>query len=416
MGEKSESKLNYSELLFIEWILDQGSAVSKEQIKESQKNKRVDLKDLLNRGLISVSNKPSHTQYKVTEKGEAMYRTASEGLSKTIAPIRDYVADINHRIMQPVLDSIDTVPLWNNSAYQALMKENVKSYEILASNVTQGMREALAPLLETRRQFDQSFSFPTDAYRSLLKNIQLPTVDISGIFESLFKGWYFALKERGIEGCITIVGTEGVPLIGACLPDISKLLADAHTQEEREKILYDYEESILDFCSAIARKNPGSDGVLLSKAVELYCFREYIAAQAVAGVMMDPLVERHASLLVDKDHEFLIDNRSAKAFITLSEDRWNENNKYPQTVEERFLEQSVVSALLFALFMSTHKFYKFGQSPTPQVFNRHATVHSGDETHFTRMNALKGIMAVSSALWGFEQPVASEMEKEIKCT
>lgn len=414
MGGGNREGINLRELIILERFIKNNCAPLNDE--EDDYKTQEYIISLVDKGYLQQSSAASGAEYQVTDYGKQEYENFVEKSKDLVSLASD-----------ALFDSVEVVNSYRRSAaivYSNLIKnlqpqiaeigKIANQYGGLSQKYAQQISDSLAPVSDIVARSMQNVGFDADVYKSLMQNIRSSVIDVSKSLRTQLRGWEEAISDIEFDDVITLIATEGIPLIGACPPKISSRIVKASSQHERERIIIQSDVQILEFCSQLAHLSGGEDGKFLSKAIEMYQKGEYIPSQAVAAIALDPLFHRHAELLVKNDSEMFRGLKAAKRYISVSEDRWNSaKDPYPQKVQERFEDRSLTTALILALFMSTHKFYDFGESSVPSVFNRHATVHSGNIKHFTQINALKGIMSVSCALWGFHKYYASYIEESM---
>lgn len=414
MNTGNREGINLRELIVLEKFIKNNCASLNE--KEDDYKTQEYIISLVNKGCLQQSSAASGAKYQVTDYGRQEYENfvekAKDLVSLTSDALFDSVEVVNNYRRSTAIVYSNLIK--NLQPHIAELGKIANQYGGLSQIYARQISDSLAPVSDIVARSMQNVGFDADVYKSLIQNIRLSAIDISKSLRTQLRGWEDAISDIEFDDIITLIATEGIPLIGACPPKISSQIVKASSQHERERIIIQSDVRILEFCSQVAHLSGGEDGIFLSKSIEMYQKGEYISSQAVTAIALDPLFHRHAELLVKNDSEMFRGLKAAKRYISVSEDRWNSaKDPYPQKVQERFEDRSLATALILALFMSTHKFYDFAESSVPSVFNRHATVHSGNTKHFTQINALKGIMSVSCALWGFHKYHASYIEESM---
>lgn len=415
MGSEKECKLNLHEMaLLIRFIEGSYTSVSKES-DEYRKQKDIII-SLVEKGCLQAVSATSGAEYRVTDYGNKEYKKCRDeirnaiilpmktwgGIERIINSSQQSAASISSNLMKKLRPQINRI------------NKIVDRYENLNQLYAQQIYNSLAPVRDAVAKSVRNIAFDADAYQELIQNIELSAINISKYLRLQLRGWDEAIFSMGFDKSMTLMATEGIPIIGACSPKISSQLVKATSWSEREELIIQFDTQILSFCEAIAQESGGSDEKFLSKSIEMYRQGEYVSAQAIAAIAIDPLLHRHAELLVESNPEVFESRIIAKRYILGKQNRRSPGKDfYSQSIQECFEDRSLTTALIFALFMSTHKQYRFDKSAVPTVFNRHAIVHSGDINHFTRVNALKGIMSVSCALWGFYKPHSSQVEENM---
>lgn len=228
-----------------------------------------------------------------------------------------------------------------------------------------------------------------------------------------YKGWAEPLWGESLGRLSLLIAEEGIPLMGACPPELVTQLLAVENVEQREQILLEHDQEILELCQAvISQCSAGQEQLLAQEAIESYRAELYRSAQALNACLLDPLCNDYIRRLGAGHLEELYGEEFPEGKLPID---WylkkkqvdsDKQVRFPVEIQNRFYKESVVNQLIFPLFLNT--LHSFGNNtPPPRIFNRHATAHRGLENHFTPINSLRSIMTVTAAIWG-KNPVDYE--------
>lgn len=183
-----------------------------------------------------------------------------------------------------------------------------------------------------------------------------------------------------------VVITDGIPLYGVPRARIAEALIKADSSEERWDLLGRHWESITSDCRDLLMEHQDSER-----------FSNYIYfAVAAAAALAKGHPEAAQALTAT-----VLDNLKPWAAQVAAE--FTEKSLWPTTEHispTAFEELPVRMHLTFGpLWQALKQFWSHRGDPIPQEFSRHATVHTLDRGQFTTVNAVQGLMVVTSLLY-----------------
>ncbi|MCD9587779.1 hypothetical protein [Streptomyces sp. 8ZJF_21] len=222
------------------------------------------------------------------------------------------------------------------------------------------------------------------------------------IFESIrdFQSRIFpenwdGVSRPGIDEFESLLIDEGIALMWVPGPKVIQALLDASTTTERRHIISRRWKGIVIDCETVL-SDVTHPNLQDSKKFGLDCVRALqeghtAPAQALAGNLLDSVLRSN------------FDN-AARLEVT-------RNNFKKNGVRFNLNDYKIRAAFTFAPVWCAHAKYKTEDGdPIPRAFGRHPTTHAVSRAQYSRINAVMGLMLVTSVIKFFD----TEMEWPIK--
>lgn len=245
-------------------------------------------------------------------------------------------------------------------------------------------------------------SFSSQFYNEILKSLKGLPNWLSDIDE--YWGWIDPLWAIDDLGVLTeMIADEGIPLIGASKPELITNLLYAEDFNQREEILIENSQNILEFCILVIEKC-ASDGEkeFMRETFESYQSEHYRSVQTLSACLLETLyleyINRVSPDEINKKYRNSDNNGELNKKWYLSRKSIEKDVIHPKEISQRFKQETVANQLLYPLFLSTMN--SFGNQEVPRRYNRHATVHRALEVNYNEANSLIAIMTNTALIWG----------------
>ncbi|MFC8202234.1 hypothetical protein ACFUTV_43685 [Streptomyces sp. NPDC057298] len=296
----------------------------------------------------------------VDQPGEDPQLPASDpfGLARAFQPLTDYYRTTMAEALRPLAETV----IATRGIGEAIGKQLAE-----AAGVNAMLGETFAPLHEHFREY------------------------WAGVFEGLG-----SLKERiyppnlhdatpTVDEFELLLLEEGIPLMWVPGPKVVRALLDAPDAVGRRQTIGRRWKGIVNDCEAViedvdhpdlqASRNFAFD------CVAALCDGHNNPAQALAANLLDSLMRAHFD---EPDRKKLTFNKKGRAKFDLDD--------YDMRV-----------ALTFAPVWYAHaEFWPKNGDPIPRVFGRHPSAHGVSRSQYSRINAVYGLMLVTSVLKFFD--------------
>jgi len=235
-----------------------------------------------------------------------------------------------------------------------------------AADIGAMLRERIDPLVRLREYWRDAFS----AFESLKERIYPP--NLRGVRPSVKEFEQLLLE-------------EGIPLMWVPGPKVVQALLDAPDVAARRQIIGRRWRGIVSDCESVIT-SVGHADLQEARGFASDCVAALRAghnnpAQALAANLLDSLMRAHLS---SSDRANLTSNKKGRAKFDL--------NDYGARV-----------ALTFAPVWYAHaEYWPKNGDPIPRVFGRHPSTHGVSQAQYSRINAVYGLMLVTSVLKFFD--------------
>lgn len=183
---------------------------------------------------------------------------------------------------------------------------------------------------------------------------------------------------------VDFVEAEGIPLAYVPRADIGGALVAGSTREDREQVLTERREHIVEDCRRALADLASSDVddlvTLASRAVDALADGHHEAAQALAATVLDSTISR------------MIPEGGTRKPLTRSKPG---TSAPPEVAEIRRLIDLMV---WYPVYNSHGEFWPGHGDPIPTVYSRHATVHAAGAVQYRTANAVQAVLVVTSLL------------------
>ena len=296
----------------------------------------------------------------VEEPGEGSEPRQADpfGLARALQPLTDAYRTTMAEMLKPLADTI----IATSGISEAIGKQLAE-----AAGVNVILRETFEPLHEYFRQH------------------------WAGVFEGLG-----SLKERiyppnlhdatpSVDEFELLLLEEGIPLMWVPGPKVVRALLDAPDAVERRRIIGRRWKGIINDCEAVI-EDVDHPGLQESRSFALDCVAALRdghnnAAQALAANLLDSLMRTHFD---EPARKKLTANNKKQAKFDLN-------------------DYTIRVALTFAPVWYAHaEYWPKNGDPIPRVFGRHPSAHGVSRTQYSRVNAVYGLMLVTSVLKFFD--------------
>lgn len=260
-------------------------------------------------------------------------------------------------------------------------------------------------LNSTLSSIDFGVRFPSlssQDYNEILKSLKGLPNWLSDIDE--YWGWIDPLRTIDDLGVLTeMIADEGIPLIGASEPELITNLLSAEDFNQREEILIQNSQNILEFCLLVTEKC-ASDGEkeFMREEFESYESGHHRSIQTLSACLLETLYHEYINRVspdeINKKYRNSDNNGPLNKKWYLSRKSIEGDVIHPKEISQRFKQETVANQLLYPLFLSTMN--SFGNQEVPERYNRHATVHRALEVNYNEANSLIAIMTNTALIWG----------------
>ncbi|MEV6952056.1 hypothetical protein [Streptomyces sp. NPDC051183] len=306
-------------------------------------------------------------------------------------------------------DSMDPLFKWRQnwamnafSPISKMLQESAAFRLNLTKNFPTIVPPLAAQVTQLQKQLQGMYTF-NSSLRTLIESVNRSYApQWERIFESIrdFQSRIFpenwdGVSRPGIDEFESLLIDEGIALMWVPGPKVVQALLDASTASERRRIISRRWKGIVTDCETVLN-NVTHPSLQDSKEFGLDCVRALqeghtAPAQALAGNLLD-------SVLRSK-----FDN-AARLEVT-------RNNFKKNGVRFNLEDYKIRAAFTFAPVWCAHAKYKTEDGdPIPRTFGRHPTTHAVSRAQYSRINAVMGLMLVTSVIKFFD----TEMEWPIK--
>ncbi|MEU2263912.1 hypothetical protein ABZ557_27390 [Streptomyces sp. NPDC019645] len=269
-------------------------------------------------------------------------------------------------------------------------------------NLTKNFPTIVPPLVaqvtQLQKQLQGMYTF-NSSLRTLIESVNRSYApQWERIFESIrdFQSRIFpenweGVSRPGIEGFESLLIDEGIALMWVPGPKAIQALLDAPTAADRRRIISRRWKGIVTDCETVL-SNVTHPRLQDSKNFGLDCVwalqeGHTAPAQALAGNLLDSVLRSN------------FDN-AARLEVT-------RNNFKKNGVRFNLDDYKIRAAFTFAPVWCAHAKYKTEDGdPIPRTFGRHPTTHAVSRAQYSRINAVMGLMLVTSVIKFFD----TEME------
>ncbi|MDN0193964.1 hypothetical protein [Streptomyces sp. S.PNR 29] len=272
----------------------------------------------------------------------------------------------------------------------------------LTKNIPTIVPPLAAQVTQLQKQLQGMYAF-NSSLRTLIESVNRSYApQWERIFESIrdFQSRIFpenweGVSRPGIAEFESLLIDEGIALMWVPGPKAIQALLDSSTAAERRRIISRRWKGIVTDCETVL-SDVTHPSLSDSKKFGLDCVRALqeghtAPAQALAGNLLDSVLRRN------------FDN-AARLEIT-------RNNFKKNGVRFNLDDYKIRAAFTFAPVWCAHAKYKTEDGdPIPRTFGRHPTTHAVSRAQYSRINAVMGLMLVTSVIKFFD----TEMEWPIK--
>jgi hypothetical protein len=273
-------------------------------------------------------------------------------------------------------------------------------------NLTKNFPTIVPPLAaqatQLQKQLQGMYTF-NSSLRTLIESVNRSYApQWERIFESIrdFQSRVFpenweGVSRPGIDEFESLLIDEGIALMWVPGPKAVQALLNASTAAERRRIISRRWRGIVTDCETVL-SNVTHPSLQDSKKFGLDCVRALqdghtAPAQALAGNLLDSVLRRN------------FDN-AARLEVT-------RNNFKRNGVRFNLDDYKIRAAFTFAPVWCAHAKYRTEDGdPIPRTFGRHPTTHAVSRAQYSRINAVMGLMLVTSVIKFFD----TEMERPIQ--
>ncbi|MFM9760814.1 hypothetical protein [Streptomyces scabiei] len=280
------------------------------------------------------------------------------GLARAFQPLTDYYRTMIAETLRPLAETVIST---------SRIGEAIGRQVAEAAGLNARLRETLEPLNEHFREYWRDFF---ETLGSLKERIYPPNLHDA---------------TPSVEEFEQLLLEEGVPLMWVPGPKIVRALLDAADAGERRRVIGRRWKGVINDCEAVI-DSVDHPGLQDSRNFAFDCvdaLRDGHSnpAQALAANLLDSLMHTHFK---KHDRVKLTSNRKGGAKFDL--------NDYQIRV-----------ALTFAPVWYAHaEYWPKNGDPIPRVFGRHPSAHGVSRTQYSRINAVYGLMLVTSVLKFFD--------------
>ncbi|WIK82900.1 hypothetical protein [Micrococcus lylae] len=263
----------------------------------------------------------------------------------------------------------------------------------LFADMSNGMAVALAGSLPSREAMNQ---VAAKALKMTVKweeiaaaaTASLRTVDWDAISQTLDRmlppNLRFRPRHLNLEGLVDFVENDGIPLAYVPRVEIVESLLSAPSREDRERILVDECDHIVEDClaglAATTSEEVADLVMLATRAVQVLAAGHHEAAQALSTTVLDTTLSR------------MIPDKAARGKFTKAKS----GKPVPPAVSD--VRRLVDLMVWHSVYHSHGEFWPNQGHPVPAVYSRHATVHAAGPIQYTAANAVQSVMVVTCLL------------------
>ncbi|MFC8852932.1 hypothetical protein ACFT5D_07750 [Streptomyces sp. NPDC057144] len=289
------------------------------------------------------------------------------------------------------------------SPIQKMIQESAAFKLNLTSNFPVIVPPLTAHITQLQRQMQGMYAF-NNSLRTLMESVNRAYApQWERIFESLrdFTSRLFPENWEGvdrprIEAFETLLIDEGIALMWVPGPKVLQALLDADTAVERRRIIGRRWKGITTDCEAVLDgvTHPNLQG---ARKFGLDCVRALqdghtTPAQALAGNLLDSVLRS---------------NFDDAARIEITRNNFKKNG-----VRFNLDDYKIRAAFTFAPVWCAHAKYRTEDGdPIPRTFGRHPTTHAVSRAQYSRINAVMGLMLVTSVIKFFDTDMARPVKR-----
>ncbi|NED31876.1 hypothetical protein [Streptomyces sp. SID8499] len=306
-------------------------------------------------------------------------------------------------------DSLDPLIKWRQnwamnafSPISKMLQESATFRLNLTKNFPTIAPPLAAQVTQLQKQLQGMYTF-NSSLRTLIESVNRSYApQWQHIFESIrdFQSRIFpenwdGVSRPGIDDFESLLIDEGIALMWVPGPKVIQALLDASTAAERRRIISRRWKGIVTDCETVL-SNVTHPSLQDSKEFGLDCVRALqeghtAPAQALAGNLLDSVLRSNF-------------DDAARLEVT-------RNNFKKNGVRFNLEDYKIRAAFTFAPVWCAHAKYKTEDGdPIPRTFGRHPTTHAVSRAQYSRINAVMGLMLVTSVIKFFD----TEMERPIK--
>ncbi|MFF0262046.1 hypothetical protein ACFYR2_24900 [Streptomyces microflavus] len=273
-------------------------------------------------------------------------------------------------------------------------------------NLTKNFPTIVPPLAaqvtQLQKQLQGMYTF-NSSLRTLIESVNRSYApQWERIFESIrdfqsriFPANWDGVSRPGIDEFESLLIDEGIALMWVPGPKVVQALLDASTAAERRRIISRRWRGVVTDCETVL-SDVTHPSLQDTKKFGLDCVRALqeghtAPAQALAGNLLDSVLRSN------------FDN-AARVEVT-------RNNFKKNGIRFNLDDYKIRAAFTFAPVWCAHAKYKTEDGdPIPRTFGRHPTTHAVSRAQYSRINAVMGLMLVTSVIKFFD----TEMERPIR--
>ncbi|MFD9925847.1 hypothetical protein ACFWZK_06700 [[Kitasatospora] papulosa] len=272
----------------------------------------------------------------------------------------------------------------------------------LVKNFPTMVSPMVAQVTHLQKQLQGMYAF-NSSLRTLIESVNRSYASQwEHIFESIrdfqsriFPANWEGVSRPGINEFESLLIDEGIALMWVPGPKVVQVLLDASTAAERRRIIGRRWKGIVADCETVL-SDVTHPKLQDSKKFGLDCVRAIqdghtSPAQALAGNLLDSVLRSN--------------------FDDATRIKLTRNNFKKNGVRFNLDDHKIRAAFTFAPVWCAHAKYKTEDGdPIPRTFGRHPTTHAVSRTQYSRINAVMGLMLVTSVIKFFD----TELEWPIK--
>lgn len=282
------------------------------------------------------------------------------GLARAFQPLTNYYRSVFADLLQPVIQT-----------YQPMshIGEMISKQLVEVAGVNAMLRETFEPLHEHFREYWHDVF---EGFGSLKERIYPPNLHDA---------------TPSVEEFEQLLLEEGIPLMWVPGPKVVRALLDAPNAVERRRIIGRRWKGIINHCETVI-EDVDHPELLEYRGFAIDCVAALRdghnnPAQALAANLLDSLMQAHFS---QSERAKLTSHRLGKFDLN---------------------DHGIRVALTFAPVWYAHaEYWPKNGDPIPRVFGRHPSAHGVSRSQYSRINAVYGLMLVTSVLKFFDVELA----------
>lgn len=289
-------------------------------------------------------------------------------------------AAFNHVFENPALRFYET---WQNSLTRRISEGvtariQAQRYEFMSPIVAQLTDLARGP--QSIGEFTRTLAKQNRQWQKIFESIGKITASVYP------ENWREASSDIRLEDVESILVDEGIPLMWIPGPKVLAALLDAETPSGRRSVVSRRWKGVVSDCERTLESINHAE-LLDERDFALSCVyalrdNHVRPAQALSATLLDTVLSH-------------LDKETRKE---LTDNRYNRNG-----VRFNLDDYKIRAALVFAPVWCAHaRFFVSQGDPIPRSFGRHPSVHAVSRQQYTRVNAVIGLMLVTSVLKFFD--------------